>query len=112
MVPQPTFTLTLATPGSDAVPVVHSLAFNHNGQLLATGDLDGSVRIVDMRSLTSVLSWPSRGASVLGMAFSFNETELTCIGADGKVRCGIPCWRLCVRSRLTRAASSSWCNGA
>jgi len=41
-----------------------------------------------MRSLTVVLSWQSHDAGLLGTRFSFNETELRCIGLDGRVRRG------------------------
>ena len=115
---QPLFTLTLTTPGSDQLPVVRALAFSSTGQLLATGDVQGTVRIVgttrgprsgpflatvsdrpalhlmlcfpwataDLRSLTTVQTWQTRSPGILGTHFAANDTDVRCIGADGKVQ--------------------------
>jgi len=42
--------MTLNVPGADQLPVVRCLTFNHNGQLLATGDAKGVVRILGGRT--------------------------------------------------------------
>jgi len=38
--------MTLTVPGADQLALVRCLTFNHNGQLLATGDARGVVRIL------------------------------------------------------------------
>lgn len=52
---QPLFTLNVTS-------AVRSLAFNHNGQLMATGDVDGNVRILgaDVEKMSSKTYWNPR----------------------------------------------------
>jgi len=71
------------------LPVLHpvkALAFNHNGQLLAFGDSEGSIKILDVRSQASVANWSvPKNHDVLGLSFSFDETVMTSVTSDGKL---------------------------
>ncbi|KAG0225073.1 WD repeat-containing protein 91 [Actinomortierella wolfii] len=75
-------TVTLE-PGADNV--ISTLGFNHNGQLLVTGDAGGKIRIYDIRSLTQIMEWEASQSAILTATFSFDETTILSIDSDGNL---------------------------
>ena len=80
---KPLHTLPL---GPDAA-VVHALAFNHNGKMLATAGSDGMIRLFDLNAQKQIMGWPAQAAghAATGLAFSTDQNAVFSVGTDGTV---------------------------
>ncbi|KAF9333212.1 WD repeat-containing protein 91 [Linnemannia elongata] len=65
--------------------VINAFGFNHNGQLVVTGDVGGTIKIYDIRSLTRIMEWSASGQSILSCTFSFDETSIYSVDAHGQL---------------------------
>ncbi|KAF8977228.1 WD repeat-containing protein 91 [Entomortierella lignicola] len=65
--------------------VVNTIGFNHNGQLVVTGDTAGMIRIYDIRSLTQIMEWSASNQPILSCTFSFDETSIYCVDKQGQL---------------------------
>jgi WD40 repeat protein len=65
---------------------VRALTFNHEGTLLASGGVDGIVRIWDARSGALRGEWPGLQRDIICMAFSPDDAAILTGGADGTIR--------------------------
>ncbi|KAG0033796.1 WD repeat-containing protein 91 [Podila clonocystis] len=70
---------------SDTQNVINSLGFNHNGQLVVTGDVGGMIRIYDIRSLTRIMEWKASTHPILSCTFSFDETAILSVDTQGQL---------------------------
>ncbi|KAG0021553.1 WD repeat-containing protein 91 [Podila clonocystis] len=70
---------------SDTKNVINSLGFNHNGQLVVTGDVGGMIRIYDIRSLTRIMEWKASTYPILSCTFSFDETAILSVDTQGQL---------------------------
>ncbi|KAF9998528.1 WD repeat-containing protein 91 [Entomortierella chlamydospora] len=65
--------------------VVNIIGFNHNGQLIVTGDVAGMIRIYDIRSLTRIMEWSASSQPILSCTFSFDETTIYSVDKQGQL---------------------------
>ncbi|KAG0098776.1 WD repeat-containing protein 91 [Podila epicladia] len=65
--------------------VINSLGFNHNGQLVVTGDVGGMIRVYDIRSLTRIMEWKASAHPILSCTFSFDETAIFSVDTQGQL---------------------------
>ncbi|KAF9542183.1 WD repeat-containing protein 91 [Mortierella hygrophila] len=65
--------------------VINAFGFNHNGQLVVTGDVGGTIKIYDIRSLTRIMEWSASNQSILSCTFSFDETSIYSVDAQGQL---------------------------
>ncbi|CAG8494094.1 9330_t:CDS:10 [Diversispora eburnea] len=91
---QDSFTLdsSISKSGLPVVPI-ETIKFNHNGQLLVTGDKAGCVRIFDIRSLSPIMEWNlsrigggsnKKGSGVIcSSQFSFDENSIYVVDEAG-----------------------------
>ncbi|KAF9412121.1 hypothetical protein BGZ94_001138 [Podila epigama] len=70
---------------SDPQNVINSLGFNHNGQLVVTGDVGGMVRVYDSRTLAQIMGWRASSHAILSCTFSFDETSIFSIDSEGQL---------------------------
>ncbi|XP_036368217.1 WD repeat-containing protein 91 isoform X1 [Octopus sinensis] len=63
---------------------VNCCAFNHNGQLLIVGAVDGAVRMFDMQQQKTIAKWAAHEGEVLSLQFSSDETSCFTMGIDNK----------------------------
>ncbi|KAG0278427.1 WD repeat-containing protein 91 [Linnemannia exigua] len=75
--------IVLLNEGPDEV--INAFGFNHNGQLVVTGDVGGTIKIYDIRSLTRIMEWSASSQSILSCTFSFDETSIYSIDAQGQL---------------------------
>lgn len=65
---------------------INCCSFNHNGHLLLTGGVDGTIRLFDMQQHKVISQWEAHSGEVQTLQFSSDETNCYSIGTDGKVR--------------------------
>ncbi|KAF8949018.1 WD repeat-containing protein 91 [Haplosporangium gracile] len=65
--------------------VINAFGFNHNGQLVVTGDVGGTIKVYDIRSLTRIMEWSASSQSILSCTFSFDETSIYSVDAQGQL---------------------------
>ncbi len=65
---------------------VHSVAFGPDGQTIAVGSADGTVKIIESSTGKLTKTLPGRGASVLSVAFSPDGRHLALASEDRTVR--------------------------
>ncbi|KAG0245327.1 WD repeat-containing protein 91 [Mortierella sp. GBA43] len=65
--------------------VIDAIGFNHNGQMIVTGDVNGMIRIYEIRSLTRIMEWSASSQAILSCTFSFDETCIYSVDAQGQV---------------------------
>ncbi|KAI7817001.1 WD40-repeat-containing domain protein [Gamsiella multidivaricata] len=65
--------------------VINAVGFNHNGQLVVTGDVAGMIRIYDIRSLSQIMEWSASSQPILSCTFSFDETSIYSVDAQGQL---------------------------
>ncbi|GES84047.1 WD repeat-containing protein 91 isoform X2 [Rhizophagus clarus] len=90
---QDTFTLKSSSQSSSSLPLmpIETIKFNHNGQMLVTGDKSGYIRIFDIRTLTPIMEWNISNSSKNGSAvicssqFSFDENSIYVIDESGEL---------------------------
>jgi len=58
--------------------------FNHNGQLLLVGAVDGRIRLFDMRCDEGIATWQAHRGNAYSVQFSTDETSCYSLGEDGK----------------------------
>ncbi|XP_067133024.1 WD repeat-containing protein 91 isoform X2 [Centruroides vittatus] len=63
---------------------VNCCAFNHNGQLLIAGTVDGRICMFDLRAGESIATWSAHDGDVFCLQFSPDETACYTMGGDGK----------------------------
>ncbi|KAM9539479.1 WD repeat-containing protein 91 isoform 4-T4 [Salvelinus alpinus] len=74
---------------------INCTSFNHNGNLLVTGAVDGVIRLFDMQRYDCAMSWRAHDGEVYSVEFSYDENTVFSIGEDGKFiqwnihRCGV-----------------------
>eukprot|EP00743_Colponemidia_sp_Colp-15_P006657 GILK01007177.1.p1 GENE.GILK01007177.1~~GILK01007177.1.p1 ORF type:complete len:630 (-),score=108.43 GILK01007177.1:19-1908(-) len=64
---------------------INTVRYNHNGNMLVSGGVDGMIRIFDTVSCTPIMGWPAHQGDVLSVRFSSDETTVFSLGTDGKV---------------------------
>ncbi|KJE96129.1 WD repeat-containing protein 91 [Capsaspora owczarzaki ATCC 30864] len=79
---------------------INSARYNHNGSLLVTGAEDGCIRVFDMSSQQAIMVWTAHEGEVYSVQFSFDETSVFSLGADGKFRQ----WNLHTEAKITEIA--------
>ncbi|XP_023997078.2 WD repeat-containing protein 91 [Salvelinus sp. IW2-2015] len=73
---------------------INCTSFNHNGNLLVTGAVDGVIRLFDMQRYDCAMSWLAHDGEVYSVEFSSDEIRVR-LGEDGKFiqwnihRCGV-----------------------
>ncbi|KAG0215672.1 WD repeat-containing protein 91 [Mortierella sp. GBA30] len=70
---------------STSAEVINAVGFNHNGQLVVTGDVGGTIRVYDIRSLTRIMEWSASSQPILACTFSFDETSIYSVDAQGQL---------------------------
>ncbi|KAG0000738.1 WD repeat-containing protein 91 [Modicella reniformis] len=65
--------------------VINAIGFNHNGQLIVTGDVAGMIKVYEIRSLTRIMEWSASSQPILSCTFSFDETSIYSIDAQGQL---------------------------
>lgn len=65
--------------------VINAFGFNHNGQLVVTGDVGGTIKVYDIRSLTRIMEWSASSQPILSCTFSFDETSIYSVDAQGQL---------------------------
>ncbi|KAF9439095.1 WD repeat-containing protein 91 [Entomortierella beljakovae] len=65
--------------------VVNAVGFNHNGQLVVTGDVAGMIRVYDIRSLSRIMEWSASSYPILSCTFSFDETSIYSVDKHGQL---------------------------
>ncbi|RIA99611.1 WD40-repeat-containing domain protein [Glomus cerebriforme] len=79
------------SPSSSTMMPIETIKFNHNGQMLVTGDRSGYIRIFDIRTLKSIMEWNISSSSKNGSGvicssqFSFDETSIYVIDETGEL---------------------------
>lgn len=92
--------------------VINTVGFNHNGQLVVTGDVGGMIKVYgrelmfclsrlfkqqwqqsliyplfsfpsDIRSLTRIMEWSASSQPILSCTFSFDETSIFSVDSSG-----------------------------
>ncbi|KAF9945474.1 WD repeat-containing protein 91 [Mortierella alpina] len=69
----------------ESAEVINAVGFNHNGQLVVTGDVGGMIRVYDIRSLTRIMEWSASSHPVLACTFSFDENSIYSVDAQGQL---------------------------
>ncbi|KAI8605956.1 hypothetical protein EDD21DRAFT_362303 [Dissophora ornata] len=65
--------------------IINAVGFNHNGQLVVTGDVGGMIKVYDIRSLTRIMEWSASNQPILSCTFSFDETSIYSVDAQGQL---------------------------
>ncbi|KAG0256747.1 WD repeat-containing protein 91 [Mortierella polycephala] len=65
--------------------VINAIGFNHNGQLIVTGDVGGAIKIYDIRSLSRIMEWSASSHPILSCTFSFDETSIYSVDSEGQL---------------------------
>jgi len=79
-------TLKIEEKLSSSNVVINSMSFNNSGTLLATGCVDGTIRIFDIKTGSPIAGWQAHGEELLSVQFSSDENnKLYSIGKDGKL---------------------------
>ncbi|KAG2221160.1 hypothetical protein INT45_007737 [Circinella minor] len=65
---------------------INTIALNHNGQMLVSGDQNGLMRIFDVRSMKSIMEWkdPSNRSCCVAQ-FSFDENSIYTVDYSGQL---------------------------
>ncbi|CAO3668363.1 unnamed protein product [Umbelopsis ramanniana] len=75
---------TFELEGSEASSVINTVQYNHNGQLLVSGNDQGFMRIFDARTIKPIMEWKSESQAATCFAqFSFDETSIMDVSANG-----------------------------
>ncbi|CAO3668486.1 unnamed protein product [Umbelopsis vinacea] len=70
--------------GSEASSVINTVQYNHNGQLLVSGNDQGLIKIFDARTIKPIMEWKAETAVASCFAqFSFDETSILDVSANG-----------------------------
>ncbi|CAG8761591.1 8974_t:CDS:2, partial [Cetraspora pellucida] len=96
MMIQDKFTLEPSISKASGLPVVpiETLQFNHNGQMLVTGDRAGCVRIFDIRTFKPIMEWrlpkiisnstsKKGNSAIYSSRFSFDENTIYVVDETG-----------------------------
>ncbi|CAG8508961.1 4961_t:CDS:10 [Acaulospora morrowiae] len=85
---------TISKSGLPVVPI-ETIKFNHNGQMLVTGDRAGCIRIFDIRSLLPIMEWnlsklgagsSKKGSYIIcSSQFSFDENSIYVVDEAGSL---------------------------
>ncbi|KAG0049897.1 WD repeat-containing protein 91 [Gryganskiella cystojenkinii] len=75
----------LVTMDNGAADVINTVGFNHNGQLVVTGDVGGMIKVYDIRSLTRIMEWSASSQPILSCTFSFDETSIFSVDGSGQL---------------------------
>jgi len=65
--------------------MINAVGFNHNGQLVVTGDVSGMIKIYEIRSLSRIMEWSASSQPILSCTFSFDETSIYSVDAQGQL---------------------------
>ncbi|KAG2187953.1 hypothetical protein INT44_000703 [Umbelopsis vinacea] len=75
---------TFELEGSEASSIINTVQYNHNGQLLVSGNDQGFIRIFDARTIKPIMEWKSEAQVATCFAqFSFDETSIMDVSANG-----------------------------
>lgn len=70
----------------DPGPVgINCCCFNHNGQVLLTGGVDGVVRIFDVQQQRCISQWDAHVGEIRGIQYNSNFTSFYSVGTDNKL---------------------------
>ncbi|GAB5591944.1 hypothetical protein Unana1_06844 [Umbelopsis nana] len=71
--------------GSEASSVINTVQYNHNGQLLVSGNDQGLIKIFDARTIKPIMEWKAETPVASCFAqFSFDETSILDVSATGQ----------------------------
>ncbi|KAF9584611.1 WD repeat-containing protein 91, partial [Lunasporangiospora selenospora] len=70
---------------SSAQDVINAVGFNHNGQMVVTGDVGGKIKIYDIKSLSAIMDWEASSLPILACTFSFDETSIYSVDSQGQL---------------------------
>lgn len=102
-----------AAPSADTA--VTGVALSPDSMLLATGGMDGTVRLYDVRSATQAACWEGHSQGVFGVSFSPQGQTVAACSLDGTVSIWDTATRESDRARLTGMLAShsneAWCCG-
>ncbi|KAF9359333.1 WD repeat-containing protein 91 [Mortierella sp. NVP85] len=65
--------------------MINAVGFNHNGQLVVTGDVSGMIKIYEIRSLSRIMEWSASSQPILSCTFSFDETSIYSVDSQGQL---------------------------
>ncbi|PKC63967.1 WD40 repeat-like protein [Rhizophagus irregularis] len=90
---QDTFMLKASSKSPSSLPLmpIETIKFNHNAQMLVTGDKSGYIRIFDIRTLTPIMEWNISNSSKIGSGvicssqFSFDENSIYVVDESGEL---------------------------
>ncbi|GJJ69581.1 hypothetical protein EMPS_01928 [Entomortierella parvispora] len=75
----------MVTMDNGSSDVINTVGFNHNGQLVVTGDVGGMIKVYDIRSLTRIMEWSASSQPILSCTFSFDETSIFSVDSSGQL---------------------------
>ncbi|KAF2075048.1 hypothetical protein CYY_003658 [Polysphondylium violaceum] len=79
-------TLKVEDKFSSSNAVINSMSFNNSGTLLATGCVDGTIRIFDIKTGSPIAGWQAHTEELLSVQFASDENnKLYSMGKDGKL---------------------------
>ncbi|CAI2175437.1 8981_t:CDS:10 [Funneliformis geosporum] len=90
---QDTFRFEASSNSPSSLPLspIETIKFNHNGQMLVTGDKSGSIRIFDIRTLAPIMKWNISSTSKSGNGvicsslYSFDENSIYVVEDSGEL---------------------------
>ena len=65
---------------------VNSVAFNHNGTLLASGSYDNTIKLWNVETKTEIATFREHNGSVSSIAFNHNGTLLSSGSKDKTIK--------------------------
>ena len=68
----------------NAHSAVNCVAFNHNGNLLVAGGVDGMIKIYDVGQAECICLWEAHKGGVYNIKFSSDENTVYSMGQDGR----------------------------
>ena len=92
---------------SPAPSPILSCHYNHNGNLLVTGAVDGMIRVYDMTEYQCVMGWQAHSTPIVTVMFSVDENSVFSFGEEGT----LSQWRLYPMSQCISSVTGNACTG-